>query len=119
MATTPANVDMLVSELKYLLVRYKSFLNEECSRHEIRLLKQWMYSYRRGIVTPDEMARISTAWLSDLCHRLKLAAEKMQQLENESGISFSKRQARRIEELMQSIPRLSMPSLVLKKNAKN
>jgi len=102
-ASAEHDVEKLAKELKRLLFRHKALLDEEGVNREVKLLEQWMDSYRCGLVTAHILSETSATWLTNLHDRLKLTAEEMQTLEGEGGIPANKEQAEKIEQLFRAI----------------
>lgn len=96
----------LTNELKRLLVRYESTLEQEGIRHHIETLERWMETYRHGMSAARKISENGTPWLTELRERLKLAAEELQRLEGEGGNPATKEQVAQAEDLMKASRRI-------------
>lgn len=101
-----ADVEGLIRELKQLLVRHESALNEEGIRQEVEILERWVESYRRGLAAANKIAKTGIEWLPTLRDRLKMATDEMQRLEGEGGNPASKEQMQKTEDLLNAAKRI-------------
>ncbi len=101
------DVETLGRELKRLLVRHESAIEEEGVREDLEMLERWMESYRRGLAAACKIADNGTACLSELRERLAQAADDLQRLENEGGNTApNPAEARKTEELLKASNRI-------------
>ena len=110
---TPANhqtqmqdVEALTNELKKLLVKHETMLDEEGIKHEVEVLERWMESYRHGLAAATKISNTGMGWLGDLRDHLKLAADELQRLEGEGGNAPTRAQNQKTEELLNAIKRI-------------
>ncbi len=99
-------VEALTNELKRLLVRHETLLEQEGIKHQIEVLERWMESYRRGLAAAYKLSQNGITWLNDLRERLKLAADELQRLEGEGGNPATAEQIAKAEELIKAIHRI-------------
>lgn len=99
-------VETLTNELKHLLVRYESTLEEEGIRHHIETMERWMESYRRGISAAHKLSENAPTWLEEVRSKLKLAADELQRLEGEGGNPATKEQRVQEENLLKAVKRI-------------
>ena len=92
--------EALTNELKRLLVRYESTLEQEGIREQVETLERWMESYRRGLSAARKISENGTGLFIEMRERLKLAADELQRLEGEGGNPASKEQATQVEEFL-------------------
>lgn len=101
------DVETLGRELKQLLMRHESAIEEEGVREDLEMLERWMESYRRGLSAACKIADNGTACLSELRERLVQAADDLQRLENEGGNTApNPAEARKTEELLKASNRI-------------
>ncbi len=96
------HVENLIHELKYLIEHHSPLPAEEAIRGEIVVLESWLDSYRRGVQAIHDFPGKDMQWLHDLHDHLKLSAEEMQRLENESSNFANKEQAEKTEQLLKA-----------------
>lgn len=98
-------VEALVNELKHLLECNDTVFDDEIIGRQMQILETWMECYHSGIIATATFHETSTALLTDLRGRLKLAAEELQRLEGEGGNPASKEQVEKNEGLNKAIRR--------------
>lgn len=77
--------EMLTDELKGFLVRYGTALEHEGIHRQVALIKQWVESYRYGLLAADKLSVTGLDLLTNLRERLKLASDELHRLESEGG----------------------------------
>jgi len=97
-----SEAEELTNQLKRLLVRYESALEQEGIRQQVETLERWMESYRRGLAAARKITENGASLLTQMRQRLKLAAEELQRLEGEGGNPASKEQAIEAEEFLKA-----------------
>ncbi len=105
-AVTLEEVEALTNDLKHLLVRYESTLEEEGIRHHIETMERWMESYRRGISAAHKLSENAPHWLEEVRSKLKLAADELQRLEGEGGNPATSEQRSQEENLLKAVKRI-------------
>lgn len=101
-----AEAEELTNELKRLLVRYESALEQEGIRQQVETLERWMESYRRGLNAARKLSENGMPLLTEMRERLKLAADELQRLEGEGGNPATKEQAAQAEEFLKASRRI-------------
>jgi hypothetical protein len=101
-----AEAEELTNELKRLLVRYESALEQEGIRQQVETLERWMESYRHGLSAARKISENGTSLLTEMRERLKFAADELQRLENEGGNPASKEQTTQVEEFLKITRRI-------------
>jgi hypothetical protein len=98
-------VQIVTDELKRLLQNNNTAFDDEVIRRQVDLLEHWMDCYRRDLFNVDTFSEASTALISDLRARLKLAAEEVQRLEDEGWAVPNREQLEENEEMLRAITR--------------
>lgn len=101
-----AEAETLVNDIKRVLVRSESALENEGIRTEMEVLERWMESYRRGLSAANKLANSGGEILHKLEEQLKLAISEQQRLDDEGGNPPSKEQAAALEEVSKALRRL-------------
>jgi len=101
---TVTEAEMLMREVRRLLVRSESALDEEGLKKQAEQLEHWLESYRRGLSAAQKLSDNSKAFLSEMHDRLVLALEEMHRLDDEgSGTLPSQDQKQRQDDLAKAI----------------
>lgn len=98
-------VQAVAQDLKGLLEHNNSAFDDEIIQRQMELMERWMECYRSNLVTPNTFSETSTALITDMRGRLKLAVEEQQRLEGEGGNPSTKEQVEKSEETLKAIRR--------------
>ncbi len=100
------DVTTLAAELKQLLVRYGSALNEAGIRSDMDKLENWLEEERKGPAPANVISEGGITWLTALRDKLKLSAEEAQRLEGEGGNPGTREQSEKNEELLKTVRKI-------------
>ena len=98
----------LVAEIKRLLVRHDTPLQDADVSREMQSLEEWLEQERKGPAPAGSISLGALAWLESLRNRVKMAAEEAQRFESEGGTIPTGEQAQRIENLVKTMQRIDV-----------
>lgn len=103
-----SEAESLVNELKRILVRHESTLDEEGIREEIEIIERWAESYRRGMKAASKLSEQGCELLEHVRERLKLAADEITRMEDEGPATpeAAKESARKAEDFLKASRRI-------------
>lgn len=92
-----SHVEIVANDLKYIVANHETMLEHEGLLRQLDALKEWMESYRAGLLAANKIAETAPNWLPEIKDRLKLASDELHRIEDEGGNPLPKDSAKNVE----------------------
>ncbi len=99
-------VEAVVRELQKLLVRHELRLDAEGVRERLLTLERWAETFRRGLKAAGKISEMGPQWLREAQDKLRLAADELQRMDDESPAESSTDNAKKAEEYLRATRRI-------------